>query len=122
MRLLSLAAITGLLLTAPCIAEPLALEITSASAGFDQRTGRPILKFTLAGVSKQAMHYLSINNIGEKFELLIDGKRVLTSFIREPLSGSVQISGSDLTPERIQELVAELSKPNARIEIDTPSD
>jgi hypothetical protein len=121
MRALSLTAIIGLFLIAPCAAEPLALEISNATAGFDQRTGKPILKITLVGVSKQAMYYLSINNIGEKIELSIDGKRVLTSFIREPLSGTVQVSGSDLTTERIQELVTQLSNPNARIEIDTPS-
>jgi preprotein translocase subunit SecD len=123
MRVLSLTAITGFFPITPCIAEPLALEISSASAGFDQRTGKPILKLSLAGESKLTMYYLSINNIGEKLELLIDGKRVLTSFFREPLrAGVVQISDPDLTAERIQELVTQLSRPNARIEIDRPSD
>jgi hypothetical protein len=120
---LSLAALIGFLLIAPCLAEPLPLEISSARAGVDERTAKPILKILLAGISKQALYYFSINNIGGKFELRVDGRRVLTSVIREPLSaGSVQISGPDLTSERINELVDELSKPDIRVEVDTPSD
>jgi hypothetical protein len=116
------AATLGLFLATPCLAEPLPLEISNARAGIDERSKKPILKLSLTGVSKQALYYLSINNIGEKFELRIDGKRVLTSVIREPLGGSVQISSPDLTSERINELVDELSKPGIRVEIDTPSD
>jgi hypothetical protein len=42
----------GLFTIAPCLAAPLPLEISSASAGYDQRAGKPILKLSLAGVSK----------------------------------------------------------------------
>ena len=120
MRVLSLLVAIGLFFITPCIAEPLPLEISSASAGHDQRTGKLILKLYLAGVSKQALYYFSINNISEKFDLRINGKTVLTSFIREPLDGSVQITTPDLTSERIDELVGELSKSGIRVEVDTP--
>jgi len=119
MHVLSLLVTIGLFIITPCFAEPLPLEISSASASHDQRTGKPVLKLSLTGVSKQAIYYLSINNIGEKFDLRIDGKTVLSSFIREPLAGSIQVTGSDLTKERIDELVAELLKPGIQVEVDT---
>jgi hypothetical protein len=116
---LSLAAIIGFFLVIPCVAEPLLLELANASAGHDQRTGQPVLRIVLTGVSKQAMYYLSVNSIGKKFELRTDGHPILSSFFREPISGgTVQISGADLTSERINELVQELSKPGIRVEID----
>jgi hypothetical protein len=120
-RQMSLSAMIGLFLMTPCIAEPLTLEVSAARAGYDQRTGRPTLKISLAGISKQAIYYLSLNNIGRKAELRIDGKTVLTPFFREPLSaGSMEISGDDLTAEKIQGLVDELSRPGIRVEIETP--
>jgi len=73
-RALSRAAIIGLFLMTPCVAEPLPLEISSASAGHDPRISKPVLKLSLTGVSKQAIYYLSINNIGEKFDLRIRWK------------------------------------------------
>jgi hypothetical protein len=120
---LSLTALIGFFLITPCVAEPLPVEIGGARGSVDERTTKPILKISLTGVSKQAVYYLSINNIAKKIELRIDGKRVLTSVIREPLAaGVVQISSPDLTSERINELVTELSRPGIRVEVDTPSD
>ena len=122
-RQASLSAVIGLLLTTACVAEPLPLEISAVRADYDQRTGSPTLRILLAGTSKQAIYYLSLNNLGRKVDLRIDGKPVLTSIFREPLSaGSVQISGNDLTAERIHEIVDELSRPGIRVEIDTPPD
>jgi len=110
----------SLFLIAACLAEPLTLEVISAQAGSDQRTSKPILTIRLTGVSKQALYYFSINNIARKTDLRINGRTVISSVIREPLVGGVfQISGDDLTPEKIQGLVEELSKPGIQVEIDT---
>lgn len=118
-RKLSIAGFVALFLITPCFAEPLTLEVSKARAEYDQRTGRPILILSLAGVSKQAFYYLSLNNIGRRAEIRMDGKVILTPAFREPISaGTIQISGADLTNERIKELVGELSKPNVRVEID----
>jgi preprotein translocase subunit SecD len=122
-RQLALTAIISLFLTAPCLAESLSIEIDSAGADYEQRTGRPTLTIAVTGVSKQVIYYFSINNIGRKIELRIDGKTVLSPFIREPLIGrTIQVTGNELTVDRIRELVDELSKPGIRVEIDTPSE
>jgi preprotein translocase subunit SecD len=122
-RELSVAAFIALFVITPCVAEPLTLEVSWARAEYDQRTGRPVLILSLTGVSKEAFYYLSLNNIGRRAEVRIDGKVILTPAIREPISaGTIQISGADLTNERIKQLVGELSKSNVRVEIDIVDD
>ena len=116
------AAIGGLCLATASIAEPLAIEVTSASAGYDQRGGRPTLVIRLAESSQQAVLALSSHNIARKLQLRIDEKPVLTSVIREPLGGSIQITGDDLSTQRINELVEALSKSGIRVEVDIVPD
>ena len=117
-----LAAIAALCLATACVAEPVAVEVTSASAGHDKPSGRPALLISLAESSKQAMHYLSTNNIARKLELRIDGKPVLTSIIREPLGTSIKITADDLPIEKINELVDRLSKHGTRVEVEIVSE
>jgi preprotein translocase subunit SecD len=116
------AAVGGLCLATASIAEPLAIEVTSANAGYDQRGGRPTLIIRLAESSRQAMHDLSIHNIARKIRLRIGEKPVLTTVIREPLGVSIQIASDDLSTERINELVEELSKPGIRVDVEVVPD
>jgi hypothetical protein len=62
-----------------------ALELSSALAGRDPRSGRPILTVTVTAASTQALHDLSAGNIGRKAEMRTDGKTVITTVFREPL-------------------------------------
>jgi preprotein translocase subunit SecD len=116
------AAVGGLCLATASIAEPLAIEVTSANAGYDQRGGRPTLIIRLAESSRQAMHDVSIHNIARKIRLRIGEKPVLTTVIREPLGVSIQIASDDLSTERINELVEELSKPGIRVDVEVVPD
>jgi len=68
------------------------------------------------------MHDVSIHNIARKIRLRIGEKPVLTTVIREPLGVSIQIASDDLSTERINELVEELSKPGIRVDVEVVPD
>jgi preprotein translocase subunit SecD len=102
-------------------AGPLALELESAGTGFDERTGKPLLKLKLKESSKRVFAIFSNNNIGRKIELRADGKVLSSAFIREPLLGGLfQISGMSL--EKAHALAEELSRPGIKVEVDDASD
>jgi preprotein translocase subunit SecD len=118
-QLLILAAALFTAMTA--VAEPLALELESATAGFDQRIGQPVLNIKLLRSQQRVFAVFSSNNVGRKMELRVGGKALHASVIREPLlGGSFQISGISL--ERVQALAEALSKPGTKVEIDIASD
>jgi len=74
-------------------AQPLAIEIVSAHAGADQRTGLPIISFKMSQASGKQFAELTAKSVGRKFEVRIDGRAVIAPVIREPiLGGSGQIS------------------------------
>ena len=56
-RGLPLTSLIGFFLITPCVAEPLPVEISGARASVDERTSKPILRISLAGVSRQAIYY-----------------------------------------------------------------
>ena len=118
-----LALVASLLLISASAAEPLPLEVASARAGHDERTKQPILQIKLTGISVQALRYLSLNNIGRKAELRVDGKVIVAPVFREPLmDGSFQISGNDFTAESTQALAEELSQPGIKVDVEIVAD
>jgi preprotein translocase subunit SecD len=116
-----LMAAASLFLVTVATAEPVTLEVRSAKAGQDKRSGEPMLSIAVTTASKQALRDLSSNNIGRKLELRVDGKTILTSIFREPILGGVMEVSGDMGADRTQALAAELSKSGIRVEIEALS-
>jgi len=76
-------------------------ELTDAQAGFDQRTGEPIVSFRFNSAGARKFAEVTQRNVGRPFAIVLDngppnGPEVLSApVIREPiLGGSGQISGN----------------------------
>ncbi len=70
-------------------------DVVDAGPGFDQRTGEPIVSFRFNSRAGKAFGNWTLNNVGELFAIVVDGKVISAPSIREPiLGGSGQISGS----------------------------
>ena len=98
-------------------AEPLIVELESATTGFDQRTGKPVLNIRLKDSFRRVFAIFSGNNVGRKVQLRVDGNVLHSSVIREPLlGGSFQLSGISL--EEAQAMADALSRPGITVEVD----
>ena len=70
-------------------------DVVDAGPGFDQQTGEPIVTFRFNSRAGKAFGNWSLNNVGELFAIVVDGRVISAPFIREPiLGGSGQISGN----------------------------
>lgn len=78
-----------LLLSAPAFAEPLTLKVTDAEIAYDARSSQPLVTFRMSEASRKAFADFSAQHVGEKIDLRIDGKSVMTTIIREPITGGV---------------------------------
>ena len=76
---LALAVALALFIARPASAEPLALDVFKASAGFDYRAREPIVSIYLRPASIKAFFDFTKANVGRDVELRIDGKRVTRS-------------------------------------------
>jgi preprotein translocase subunit SecD len=99
--------------------EPLAVEVVSAQAAFDQRINQPIVAFKMTPASARLFAEFTAKNVGRKMEVRVDGKTVMAPVIREPiLGGSGQISDNSLTVARTQELAERLPAGKSKIEFE----
>jgi preprotein translocase subunit SecD len=70
-------------------------ELESASPGFDQRNGEPIVNFRFKSAGAQRFGKATQENVGRPFAIVLDGHVISAPVIREPiLTGSGQISGN----------------------------
>ena len=70
-------------------------HLTDARAGFDQRSGQPIVSFRFDGTGARQFADITRRNVGNPFAIVLDGKVLSAPVIREPITGgSGQISGS----------------------------
>jgi preprotein translocase subunit SecD len=70
-------------------------DLTDAQAGFDQRTGEPIVKFTFNTGGARKFAQVTQENVGKPFAIILDNEVISAPTIREPiLGGQGQISGS----------------------------
>jgi preprotein translocase subunit SecD len=99
-------------------ATALDLYVSSARLDHDVRSGRPTVKVTLNEQSRRDFASFSVENIGRKIELQIDGKTVLAPIIREPITGGVlELSGGEgWTDEAAWNIAGLLSQAGAKIE------
>jgi hypothetical protein len=112
-----LIALTSLLWVSVCLADGVVVVLDSATVGHDQRTKQPILRLIFA--SKERFRTVSADNLGEKVDFLVSGRVVLTSVIREPLSGGqIEISDQSWTDQDVVEFARQFSEaPKGEIEI-----
>ena len=97
---------------------PLRIQLQKAEATFDTRTNEPVVVITMAARSGRMFYELTLNNIGRRLVLRIDGQVVAEPIIREAIkNGVVQISGS-MTVKDAAALAARLNKGEAKIEVE----
>lgn len=118
------AGLSGLLLfgllafASPVPAEPIAVEVISATEGYDQRTREPVIEYKLSQASQKLFADITSKNVGRKLEMRLDGQVVVSAVVREPiLGGSGQISGR-YTEQQVKDIVQQLSSGRSRIEFE----
>jgi preprotein translocase subunit SecD len=116
-RLALVGALT-LLVVRPVSAEPLALDVLRATAGFDYRLREPIVSIYLRPVSIKAFSELTKANVGRSIELRLDGKTVTKTVIAEPVSGGVFQIDSDFTRDQAKEIAHRLSTGASKVEVE----
>jgi hypothetical protein len=112
-----LIALASVLWISACMADEAVIVLDSATAGHDQRTGKPILRLIFA--SKERFRTVSADNLGEKVDFLANGRVVLSPVVREPvLGGQIEISDQSWTDQDVVELARQFSEaPKGEIEI-----
>jgi SecD/SecF fusion protein len=69
-------------------------RLVDASAGFEQRTGEPIVQFRFDSDGTRRFGRITRENVGKPFAIVLDGKVLSAPVIREAITGgSGQISG-----------------------------
>jgi preprotein translocase subunit SecD len=70
-------------------------ELTDAQAGFDQRTGEPVVNFKFNTTGARKFAQATSENVGLPFAIILDNKVISAPNIREPITGGQgQISGN----------------------------
>jgi SecD/SecF fusion protein len=70
-------------------------RLADAAAGFDQRTGQPIVTFHFDRIGAKRFAEITRAHVGEPFAVVLDGKVLSAPTIQEPITqGSGQISGN----------------------------
>jgi preprotein translocase subunit SecD len=96
-------------------------KVSSASLGFDQRSGQPVVSFRFTPDSARDFARFTEANVGRKINIRVDGKILTQPVIREPIrggSGQVTVSSA----EEGRTLAARLSDGSAVLEIEPSSD
>ncbi len=77
--------------------------LVNASAGFDQRTGRPDIEFRFNGQGTRRFADVSSQNVGKRFAIILDNRVISAPTIDEPITtGSGQIAGNFTTESAAQ--------------------
>ena len=70
-------------------------RLADAAAGFDHRTGQPIVTFRFDTAGARRFAEITRAHVGEPFAIVLDGKVLSAPVIQEPITGGAgQISGS----------------------------
>jgi preprotein translocase subunit SecD len=78
--------------------------LTSASPGFDQQSGRPIVQFRFNSLGARRFGDVTRDNIGKRFAIVLDKKVISAPVIQSAITGgSGQIIGN-FTPESANDL------------------
>jgi preprotein translocase subunit SecD len=70
-------------------------DLSNAQAGFDQRSGEPIVSFQFNTSGARKFAQATTENVGQPFAIVLDNEVISAPVIREPITGgSGQISGN----------------------------
>jgi preprotein translocase subunit SecD len=109
----------GLLVSAlPASAQPIKLEVATASLAFDLRTNEPVVSFRLTPDSAKVFSELTAKSVGRPMAIIIDGRVMLKPVIREPITGGTGQISSNLTAADAKALAERLASGKARLEIE----
>jgi preprotein translocase subunit SecD len=101
-----------------CRANEIVVVISSATAGHDERTGKPVLNLSFKEVSEERLRSFSADNLGQMVEFRVDGRVVLRTIIREPLSVRAQVNDPGWTDQAVIEPLRRFSEaPKGEIEL-----
>ena len=90
-----------LILSSTAASQPITIDIVRAVLGYDQRTGEPIVTYTMGESSKRIFADYTGKNVGKPMEIRIGGRVITKAVIREPiLGGSGQLSGLSIDEGR----------------------
>jgi preprotein translocase subunit SecD len=107
-----------LALAVPASAQPIRLEVATASAAFDARTSEPVVSFRLTPESTKVFAELTKKNVGRAMAIIADGRVISKPIIREPIvGGSGQLSGN-MTAADAKALAERLASGKARLEVE----
>jgi SecD/SecF fusion protein len=115
---LALAGALALSVVHPVSADPLALDVLRATAGFDYRAREPIVSIYLRPVSIKAFFDLTRANVGRSIELRMDGKTVTKTVVAEPIAGGVFQVDGNFTREQAKEIAHRLSAGASKVEVE----
>ena len=123
LKLVLIALLANFLFVSVGVAQPVIIGVTRVEASHDTRTGKPIMKFTLAGsLSAKEQMDLTGANVGRKAALRVNGSTIASLVIREPIAGSIQITNNDWTEEKVKNLVDQLTQTGAKVELVIPAE
>jgi preprotein translocase subunit SecD len=101
---------------------PLRIQVQKAEASFATGSKDPVVVITMAPRSGRMFHELTLNNIGRRLVLRIDGQVAAEPIIKEAIKdGVVQISGG-FTLKEAAALAERLSKGETKIEVELVAD
>ena len=112
------AAVLSVAMLAGAAAQPILIEIESASVGYDQRNGEPVVGFKMTAASQRLFAEFTVKNIGRKVEIRVDGRLLSAPVIREPILGGAGQISSKFTVQDAQDIAARLSSGRSRLEIE----
>jgi hypothetical protein len=114
-----LIALASVLWISACMADEAVIVLDSATAGHDQRTGKPILQLSFAKTSKERFRTFNADNLGEKVDFLVEGRVIVSSVVREAVSGGeIEMRDPSWTDQDAVELARQFSEaPKGEIEI-----
>jgi len=117
----NLIAMAAALFVTTASAEPLTLDIRAARVDHDRRTGQVLVSIALMDSSKAAFGYFSRQHVGRPMELRLDGKRIISTVIREPILGGVlEVSG--LSEAEAAAIAEQLSTSAGKAQVEILSD
>ena len=103
---------------AAAVAQPLTLEVRWAQALYKATMETFVLRITLKDEAKEAFGRFTTDNVNYRVEIRIDGRLVITPFIREPvMDGVIEVMGP--TAAEARALAKRLSREGATVEFKT---
>jgi preprotein translocase subunit SecD len=99
-------------------AQPVALEISAATVGFDQRTREPVVTIRLTSEARLRFARLTQESVGRAMNMIVDGRVVVKVVVREPITGGTLQISNKLTEAEARALAERLASGKAKFEVE----